>query len=129
MTSDIFPNHIAIIPDGNRRWAEMHGQPKFLGHQAGADQMHSIVERLISQGLKYLTVWGFSTDNWRRSDEEVSSLGLVLKFWIEKDTPWLHSRGVRLRHIGRLQELPWTLQQAITQSVELTEANTGIIAI
>ena len=88
--------------------------------------MHNVVEHLITLGLRYLSVWGFSTDNWRRSDEEVGTLFHLLEAWIKKDTPLLHSRGVRLRHIGHLQELPRTLQQAVTQAIELTKANTGM---
>jgi len=118
--------HIALIPDGNRRWAALHGVSSIHGHRAGAERMHSVVEHLITLGLRYLSVWGFSTDNWRRSDEEVGTLFHLLGAWIKKDAPLLHSRGVRLRHIGRLQELPRGLQQTITQAIELTKANTGM---
>jgi len=124
--TDNFPTHVAIIPDGNRRWAAMKGIPNIEGHQAGADRMHNVVERLIPLGIKYLTVWGFSTDNWKRTSDEVQGLFQVLQLWIEKDTPWLHENGVRLKHIGRLHELPQSLQDAIGSAVALTRYNSGM---
>lgn len=124
--ADNLPQHIAIVPDGNRRWAARKGIPNIEGHQAGADRMHNVVEWLIPLGIKYLTVWGFSTDNWKRTSDEVQSLFQVLQLWIEKDTPWLHENNVRLKHIGRLQELPVGLQGAIGQAVALTGHNSGM---
>ena len=124
--ADNLPQHIAIIPDGNRRWAARKGVPNIEGHQTGADRMHNVVEWLIPLGIKYLTVWGFSTDNWKRTSDEVQSLFKVLQLWIEKDTPWLHENNVRLKHIGRLQELPVGLQEAIGQAVALTGHNSGM---
>ncbi len=122
----ILPTHMAIVPDGNRRWADMKGVPHLIGHQAGADRMHDVVEALIQRGVKYLTVWGFSTDNWKRSETEVRAIFSLLEVWIIKDTPWLHSQGVKLKHIGRFQELPHSLQETISQAVNLTHANTGM---
>jgi len=121
-----FPTHIAIIPDGNRRWAKLHKVPQLEGHRRGAKTMHRVVEHLIGRGVKYLTVWGFSIDNWKRADNEVKSLFDLLAVWIEKDTPWLNQHGVRLRHIGRISELPDSLQRTINQAVELTSGNKGI---
>ncbi len=124
--TDKFPTHVAIIPDGNRRWAAMKGVSNIEGHQAGADRMHQVVDNLIQLGVKYLTVWGFSTDNWKRISEEVQSLLMILQLWIEKDTPWLHENGVRLKHIGRLHELPQSLQDAIRLAVAMTHYNSGM---
>ena len=120
------PTHIAIIPDGNRRWATIKGIPILQGHRAGADRMHQVVDNLTQLGLKYLTVWGFSADNWKRTDEEVQSLFDLLGLWIVNDTPWLHEKGVRLRHIGRLHELPPDLQEVINDTVKLTADNPGM---
>ncbi|MBA7697288.1 Isoprenyl transferase [subsurface metagenome] len=120
------PTHIAIVPDGNRRWAKEHGAPALEGHRRGAEAMHTTVEHLVAREIKYLTVWGFSTDNWQRADSEVNNLFHLLAAWIEKDTPWLNSRGVRLRHIGRFQELPQDLQLAINKAMEVTSDNTGM---
>jgi len=119
-------NHVALIPDGNRRWAKLHGLPALEGHQDGARTMHNVVDYLIAREVKYLTVWGFSTDNWRRNQEEITSLLRLLAFWIDKDAPWLHSHGVKLRHIGRLWKLPHFLQEAINKAVELTKDNMGM---
>ena len=121
----MIPKHVAIIPDGNRRWSKLHGVPALQGHRAGARTMHTVVDYLIDQ-VVYLTVWGFSGDNWKRSDIEVSDLLHLLAAWIDQDAPWLNSRGVRLRHIGRLWKLPNFLQQAINKAIELTKNNMGM---
>jgi len=123
---DKFPQNVAIVPDGNRRWAKARGLSVIEGHRAGAQRMHEIVEALIEKAVPYLTVWGFSTDNWKRTDSEVNDLLHLLAAWIETDTFWLNSRDVRLRHIGRLHELPDYLQQVINKAVKLTENNTGL---
>ena len=117
--------HIAIVPDGNRRCAKEHELPALQGHRRGAEAMHNVVDYLVGR-VQYLTVWGFSTDNWRRSGSEVNNLFHLLAAWIEKDTPWLNSRHVRLRHIGHLEELPQDLQMAINKAIELTSDNTGL---
>lgn len=120
------PNHIAIIMDGNRRWAEQHGLPRLQGHQAGVENMRSIMEYFGKRQIKYLTVYGFSTENWNRSEDEVRSLLHLLEEMLEKEAPELHNRGVRLRHLGRLEELPPSSQLAITSALELTKNNTGM---
>jgi len=120
------PAHVAIVPDGNRRWADLQGVPKLLGHRAGAITMHNVVDYLIDREIKYLTLWGFSTDNWKRSQEEIESLLQLLGTWIEKDAPWLNTRGVRLRHIGQIGELTQYLQLTINHAVALTQNNSGM---
>lgn len=120
------PNHLAIIPDGNRRWAKQRGLLALYGHNRGAEIMHATVRHLIARGIKYLTVWGFSMDNWKRTDAEVNDLLHLLAAWIEGDTPSLNSQGARLRHIGRLRELPQDLQTAINKAIELTSDNRGM---
>lgn len=117
------PDHVAVIPDGNRRWATLHGVPPLQGHRRGAQRMHEIIEVLIQKAIPYLTVWGFSGDNWKRTAEEVQSIFQLLQLWIEKDTPWLHENGVRLKHIGRFHELPQDLQEVISQAITLTHNN------
>ena len=118
--------HIALIPDGNRRWAKLYALPALEGHRRGAETMHNVVDYLIDHQVNYLTVWGFSTDNWKRSEQESQDLLRLLAFWIDRDTPWLHSHGIRLRHIGRLHQLPDFLRAAINQAVELTRDNMGM---
>ena len=120
------PNHIAIIMDGNRRWAEQRGLPRLAGHQAGVENMRTIMEYFSKRQLKYLTVYGFSTENWDRSEDEVRGLLHLLEEMIEKEAPELHNRGVRLRHLGRLEELPPSSQLVITRALELTKNNTGM---
>jgi len=119
-------SHIAIVPDGNRRWAQLHGVSQLEGHQAGARAMHDVVDRLIRYKVKYLTLWGFSTDNWKRSDSEIGDIFNLFEQWIDSHTPWLHSSNVRLRHLGRLLELPESLREAIRGAVALTHDNTGM---
>lgn len=125
MAQEVMPAHVAIVPDGNRRWSKLHRLPALEGHRRGAESMHNVIDLLIGR-VKYLTLWGFSADNWKRSEDEVRDLFSLLAAWIEEDAPWLNSRDVRLRHIGRIGELPDFLQRAINQAIELTRRNTGM---
>jgi undecaprenyl diphosphate synthase len=118
------PNHIAIIMDGNRRWAEQHGLTQLEGHQAGVENMRSIVEYLGKKQIKYLTVYGFSTENWNRPENEVKGLLHLLEETLDTEALKLHNRGIRLRHLGCLDELNQSLQSAIKKAVELTKNNT-----
>ena len=120
------PNHVAIVPDGNGRWAEQRGLPRLVGHQAGSENMWRMVKYLSEYPIKYVTVYGFSTENWNRPEDEVRGLLSILEEAINKHAPALHKRGVRLRHLGRLSELPQGLQLAINRAVELTKNNTGM---
>lgn len=120
------PNHIAIVPDGNGRWAEQQGLPRLAGHQVGAENMYRMVDYLNEYPIKYLTLYGFSTENWSRPEDEVNGLFRILKEFIEKTAMEIHRKGVKLRHIGRLEELPPSLQKTITDAVELTRNNTGM---
>ena len=88
--------------------------------------MHNVIDCLIGRQIKYLTVWGFSIDNWKRSQEEIASLFRLLARSIDRDTPWLNRHGVRLCHIGRIGSLPHSLQLAINYAVELTKNNTAM---
>lgn len=115
--------HIAIIPDGSRRWAKLHGVSAIEGHRRGAEAMHNVVDYLIGHQIRYLTLWGFSVDNWKRDQEEVNEIFCLLTEWIKKDTPWLDQSNVRLQYIGRLKELPSPLQQTINMALGLTDSN------
>jgi len=121
-----FPNHVAIVPDGNGRWAEQRGLPRLEGHRAGAENMWRMIQYLNEYPIKYLTLYGFSTENWNRPEDEVIGLFHILEESINKDTPKVHKRGIRLRHLGRLGELPQGLQRTINRAVELTKNNTGM---
>lgn len=118
------PNHIAIIMDGNRRWAEQHGLTQLEGHQAGVENMRSIVEYLGKQQIEYITVYGFSTENWNRPENEVKGLLHLLEETLDTEAIKLHSRGIKLRHLGCLNGLNQSLQSAINKAVELTKNNT-----
>ena len=118
------PNHIAFVPDGNGRWAEQRGLPRLNGHQAGAENMGRMVRYLNEYPIKYVTLYGFSTENWSRPEEEVSGLFQLLEEFIDKHAPEIHERGIKLRHLGQLDKLPQGLQRAINKAVELTKNNT-----
>ncbi len=119
-----FPKHIAIIMDGNRRWAEQRGLPLIEGHRAGVKNLRSIMDYLGELHLEYLTVYGFSTENWSRTEDEVSGLLQLLEETINREVAGLNKKGVRLRHLGQLEGLLPGLQQTITGAVELTKNNT-----
>ena len=121
------PRHVAIIMDGNGRWAERHGLPRLRGHIAGVDSVRSTVRYLNNRyHLKYLTLYGFSTENWNRSQDEVSGIFHIFEEVIGGVSQELHKEGVRLRHLGRLEELPQSRQQERNKAIKLTENNTGM---
>jgi undecaprenyl diphosphate synthase len=120
------PNHIAIVPDGNGRWAEQRGLSRIEGHQAGAENMRLMVEYLSEYPIKYLTLYGFSTENWSRPEEEVGGLFQILEEFINKYAEEIHKKGIRLRHLGRTEGLPKGLQRAERRAAELTKNNTGM---
>ena len=112
--------------DGNGRWAKQRGLPRLEGHRAGVGNVHPIIKHLDRYGIKYVTLYGFSTENWSRPEDEVSGLLCLLAEVIDSDTPELHQRGTRILHLGRLEGLSVELRQAIGGAVELTRNNTGM---
>ncbi len=126
---DKLPRHIAIVPDGNGRWAERRGLPRLDGHKVGAENMHRMIDYLAEYPIKYVTLYGFSTENWSRPDAEVSGLFQILGDFIANTVTEINEKGVKLRHIGRLENLPQFLRAAITGAVELTKNNTGLTLI
>jgi len=120
------PVHVAIVPDGNGRWAEKRGLPRLAGHRAGVKKMRALIEYLNDWQIKYVTLYGFSTENWGRPEKEVHGLFRILEEKIGKDVPKLHKKGIKVRHLGRLQELPEWLQKSIKNAEELTRNNTGM---
>ena len=120
------PRHIAFIMDGNGRWAEQRGLSRLEGHQAGVENMRSIIKCLDKRGIEYTTLYAFSTENWSRPEDEVSSLLQLLEEVIDKETLELHKNGVRIRHVGCLEGLPPGLRESISRAVKLTENNTGM---
>src|SRR3989304_8357475 len=120
------PVHIAIVPDGNGRWAAQHGLPRLSGHQAGIENMRRLVQILNEYPIKYVTLYGFSTENWNRPEAEVTGLFRIVADFMDKTALEIHKQGIKLRHIGRLDELPKSLQQSIKKAVELTRNNSGM---
>ena len=117
------PAHVAIIMDGNGRWARERGLPRSEGHRAGAENIRPVLRRLAKYGVKYVTLFAFSTENWERPEEEVGALMELLGEVIRRETGPLHSEGVQIKHIGRMDRLPSSLQDAIRECVELTSGN------
>ena len=125
--SDSVPSHVAIIMDGNGRWARGRGLPRLAGHRAGTENIRRIVRACVEFGVKYLTVYAFSTENWNRPDPEVQGLMRILAEVIERETPELHREGVRILHLGHMENVPISLQNAIARSLELTKDNDRLI--
>jgi undecaprenyl diphosphate synthase len=121
------PYHIAFIMDGNGRWAQKRGLPRIEGHRVGVENLRSVIERLYELQIKYVTVYGLSTENWKRPEEEIISLLHLIEEIIGDEMIALHKRGIRLRHLGRLDGLSPRLQESITRSVALTQNNTGMV--
>lgn len=116
--------HLAIIMDGNRRWAKKRGLPSLYGHKKGYDKILKVGDWCLERGIKVLTVFAFSTENWNRSKEEVGYLMNLLKTGLTNDIKTMHQKGIRVRMLGRLNELPKDLQELCRQSMELTKNNT-----
>ncbi|WP_251422147.1 isoprenyl transferase [Veillonella agrestimuris] len=120
------PRHVAIIMDGNGRWAKRRGMPRSMGHRAGADVLKQIVIGADEIGIKALTVYGFSTENWKRPEQEVSFLMSLIKEYLQNNVSYMHEHNVRIRFIGHIHGLSEELQEIIAESEELTANNTGL---
>ena len=120
------PNHIAIIMDGNGRWAEQRNLPRLEGHRAGTENTRSVLKCLGEYRIKYVTLYSFSTENWNRPEEEVTGLLNLLGESMEKETAELHKNGIKVRHLGRLERLPSELTRAVKKAIALTKNNTGM---
>lgn len=123
---DNIPSHIAIIMDGNGRWAKRRGMPRSMGHRAGADVLKQIVIGADELGVRALTVYGFSTENWKRPEQEVSLLMALIKEYLQNNVNYMHEHNVRIRFIGYIQGLSSELQQIISDAESLTSNNTGL---
>ena len=127
LSASRIPNHVAIIMDGNGRWAAQRGLPRLAGHEAGTENIRRITFKAGELGIKYLTLWAFSTENWRRPREEVQGIMKILAGAIESETEELHRQGAQLRHIGDLGALDPDLQGAVRGAIELTRDNDRLI--
>ena len=121
------PTHVAIIMDGNGRWAISRGLPRLAGHRAGTENLRRIITACTEFGVKYLTIYAFSTENWGRPREEVDGLMHILEDVIDKELAELNKEGVQLRHIGRLERLDPTIQEKVLAAIELTKNNNRLI--
>jgi len=121
------PQHVAIIMDGNGRWALARGLPRLAGHRAGTENLRRIIEGCIEFGIKYLTIYAFSTENWGRPEEEVQGLMHILEDVIDRELRELHDQGVKLRHIGRLDELEPHLREKVLFAVDFTKNNNRLV--
>ncbi len=121
------PQHVGIILDGNGRWAREHGLPRLEGHRAGTENIRRVLEACSEFGIKILTIYAFSTENWGRPQVEVRGLMRILEEVIDREVQSLHKNGVQLRHIGRLEGLSQRLQQAVRDALELTKENDRLI--
>ena len=121
------PSHIAIIMDGNGRWAKQKGQPRSIGHQAGAETVHVIAEEAARLGVKYLTLYTFSTENWNRPADEVSALMALLMDSIEEET--FMKNNISFRIIGDVEKLPADVLDRLNKCIKRTSSNTGMCLI
>lgn len=118
------PAHVAIIMDGNGRWAKNRGLTRLEGHRAGTENIRRIIRTFANHGVRYLTLFAFSTENWGRPRKEVQGLFRILSQVIDRETGKLHHEGVKIVHLGSLDGLPESLQAKVRESVELTKDNT-----
>jgi undecaprenyl diphosphate synthase len=123
------PRHVAIIMDGNGRWAKQHGEDRIFGHHEGVNSVREIVEACGEIGVKYLTLYAFSTENWNRPKDEVDALMELLVGTISMETPNLHKKGVKLEVIGDLDSLPAICQKELAESMAATAENTRVTLI
>jgi undecaprenyl diphosphate synthase len=121
------PIHVAIIMDGNGRWALSRGLPRLAGHRAGTENLRRIITACVEFGVKYLTIYAFSTENWGRPREEVDGLMHILEDVIDRELEELNQEGVQLRHIGRLERLDPKLQEKVLEAIDLTKGNDRLV--
>src|SRR5688572_6897140 len=120
------PRHVAIIMDGNGRWAQERGLSRQAGHRAGTENIRRVIQTFAERGVKYLTLFAFSTENWKRPRREVNPLLRLTSRVIDRELDALHKNGVRLLHLGSLDPLPSELQRRVRAAIDLTKDNTGL---
>jgi undecaprenyl diphosphate synthase len=123
------PKHIAIIMDGNGRWAKQQGEDRIYGHYEGVNSVRSVVKGAGEIGVKYITLYAFSTENWNRPKEEVDALMELLVSTISMETPELHKKNVRLQAIGNINSLPPSCIDELNESINMTANNTGLTLV
>lgn len=127
LDKDNIPEHIAIIMDGNGRWAKKRNLPRTMGHRAGVEAIRRILKEANKIGVKYLTLYAFSTENWKRPKEEVSALMNLLVEYLKKELEELNKNGVVIRISGDITKLPQNAENEITKAVNTTKDNKGLV--
>lgn len=122
---EALPRHIAIIMDGNGRWAKKRGQVRTMGHKAGVETLKKIVEECSNLGIEYLTAYAFSTENWKREAGEVSAIMTLIELYLKSEIEKMIKNGIRFETIGDLSRLPQGVQRIIESSKERTKNNRG----
>ena len=120
------PKHIAIIMDGNRRWARAQGKPAGIGHKAGAKALEKVVRHANKIGLEHITVYAFSTENWKRAEDEVNALMMLLQNYLEEYSKRADSENIKIKILGDITALSQKLQKSIIECMERTKNNTGV---
>jgi undecaprenyl diphosphate synthase len=123
------PQHVAIIMDGNGRWAKQQGEDRIFGHHEGVNSVREVVEACGEIGVKHLTLYAFSTENWNRPKDEVDALMELLVSTISLETPNLNKKGVKLQVIGDIESLPKSCQQELQESIDITANNNTVTLI
>ena len=126
MEQENLPKHIAIIMDGNRRWARNKGLPVGLGHKEGAKTLEKIVRHAKNIGIKYITVYAFSTENWKRTEDEVGALMLLLQNYLDEYSRRADTENIKVKVLGDISALPEGMQKSIKNCMERTKENTGV---
>ncbi len=121
------PRHVAVIMDGNGRWATQRGLPRAAGHRAGTENIRRVIERFADHGTQYLTLYAFSTENWNRPQREVRMLIRLLRFFLRREVENLHKNGIQLHLLGHLETLPDWLQKQVAAAIELTSENRRMV--
>ena len=121
------PQHIAVIMDGNGRWAKMRGKPRIFGHRAGADSVKAIIDTCARLEIKAITLYAFSTENWKRPKTEVSGLMQMLKRYLRSELEEVHGHNIRFQAIGKIDELKEDVQSEIKRAMDKTAGNTGTV--
>lgn len=123
------PRHVAIIMDGNGRWAQQRGLPRLAGHEQGSKSIRACVEAAMEAGVEYLTLYAFSSENWKRPALEVQGLMLLLERFLDEKMREMKEEGVRLQAIGRISELPEVCQRKLAQVIESTRDNRKLTVV
>ncbi len=127
INTERMPQHIAVIMDGNGRWAKRQGRPRIFGHRAGADSVRAIVDTCARLEIKAVTLYAFSTENWKRPRTEIKGLMQMLKRYIRSDLKEVHKNNIRFQAIGHIEGLFEDVQHEITRAEQITAENTGMV--